>query len=380
MIGALIFSLAKLASGRLSLPTERMPYSIAVAGLGYYASGALMVVLDRDGANLPLLWERAPFLCFLPLLLQLSLTDNRQLRWGLEAGALVGAFGLAAWIVAEIAMWPSALSAFRAQGPLGNSGPLATTAAFLFAINLYAIESGAVRKRVACAVAAFLSALVLALSGMRTLFPALIIVPLLFLAMFPDARRVALRPAPIAVIVAMTALFAAIGGPTIAARVQDLIALATDNRLLPTATDSLGQRIALWECAQGAIADAPLFGLGRASAQEFMAECTLQLTGQALSFSHFHNAVLTAMAFGGIIELVAISTMMLLPIYWVWRTRKVAEAGYGRALILALSVIFGLNGLTNLMLDHDIHDTLFIHATTVGLAMMAHRTPQMRKG
>jgi hypothetical protein len=41
------------------------------------------------------------------------------------------------------------------------------------------------------------------------------------------------------------------------------------------------------------------------------------------------------------------------------------------ALVAALSVIFLLNGAFNIMLDHDIHDALFIHGMSTGLAIIS---------
>ena len=371
VIGALCFCLGKFAAGRLRWTTGKVAWSIALAGFAYYLSGALMVALQPDDDNLSLLWERAPFLGFLPLLVQMCLSDRASLRQGLETGALIGAFGLAVWIAVELARFPGEIAGFRARGPSGNSGPLATTAAFLFTVNLFAAAHRAGRRRVLAATGALLAALAVGLSGMRTVLPALVLIPILCLVAFPQVRRSALRPVSLAAIATGMALFAAIAGSLIASRVGDALAYAAESGLRPSATDSLGQRIAMWNCAWDAFELAPLFGLGRAGAQAFLTGCTLDITGKAMAYSHYHNAALTALASGGLIEFGVTAALLLVPAFWAWRRRAEPEARYGCALIAAILIIYGLNGIANIMLDHDIHDALYIHAMTVGLAMIA---------
>lgn len=369
VFGAIGVCLAKLALGRLQLDWSALPVSIALAGLAYYVSGALMVVLQPGDANLSLLWERLPFLGFLPLIAQTSLSQREALRNGLEIGAIAGAFGVAVWVGIEFYLYQGPPATFRASGPAGNPGPFATTSAFLFAVTLFATGHGESRFRALAALGAVLSALAVGLSGMRTLLPVLVLVPLLYLIVFPEIRRAWLEPKILLVLAAACALFAVVTGPTIAERVSRLAADATVG-FEPNASQSLGQRIAMWHCGWDAFTDAPLLGLGRAGAQDFMTECTLDITGKALAYSHFHNAVITALASGGLFELFATLLMLAVPVYWVWRRRHDPDARYGIALIGTVIIIFGLNGVANIMLDHDIHDALFIHATALGLAFL----------
>lgn len=371
VIGALAYSLARLATGRLQWTTDRMAWSIALAGFAYYLSGALMVALRPGDDNLSLLWERAPFLVFLPLFAQMCLSERDGMRRGLETGALIGAFGLAVWIAVELVRFPGEIAGFRAHGPSGNPGPLATTAAFLFAVNLFAIAHTAGWQRLLAASGALLAALAVGLSLMRTLLPALVLIPILCLVAFPRFRQAALRPASLALFAVGLALFVAIAGSLIAGRIEDVLAYIADSGLRPSATDSLGQRFAMWACAWDAFELAPLFGLGRAGAQAFLTGCALGITGEGLVYTHYHNAALTALAFGGVIELGVTLALLLVPAYWAWRHRAAPEARYGCALIAAVLIIYGLNGLANIMLDHDIHDALYIHATTIGLVMIA---------
>lgn len=371
VIGAIGFSLFRLLVGRLPLTGDRMARTMAAAGVLYFLSGALMVVLQPGDGNLSLLWERAPFLGFVALFAQLRLSDRDTLRKGLEMGALIGAFGLAAWLAVELALFDGPIADFRAQGPSGNPGPLATTAAFLFAVNLFAVAQGADRPHRLAAAGALLAALAVGLSGMRTLLPALVLIPVVCLWAFPRARGTALRPVNLALAAAFVLVLAAVAGGLIAGRVADAFDYVADIGLQPSGTHSLGQRIAMWSCAWDAFQTSPLLGLGRSDALAFMTQCTGDMTGRGLVYGHYHNTILTSLAFGGVVELVATLALLLVPAYWAWRRRNEPQARHGCALIAAILIVFGLNGMANIMLDHDIHDALFIHATSVGLAMMA---------
>jgi O-antigen ligase len=374
VIGALSFCMIKLLAGRLSPSSDPMARSMALAGGLYFLTGAAMALFQPDGGNLSLLWERAPFLGFLPLFSQLVLSGRDTLREGLETGALIGAIGLGIWVAVELVLFPDAVSGVRAHGPSGNPGPLATTAALLFAASLFAVIHNTGRRRLLAMIATVCAALTVGLSGMRTLLPALVLIPLLCLVAFPQMRKAAARPLNLALLAASLALFVAIAGSLIADRIGVSVDYLAGNGLQPSGTDSLGQRIAMWSCAWDAFQTAPLFGLGRSDALDFMTGCTLDLTGHGLSYSHFHNAIFTSLAFGGLVELAATLLLLLVPAFWAWRHRADPEARYGCALIAAILIVFGLNGVANIMLDHDIHDALFIHATTLALAMMAKKT------
>jgi O-antigen ligase len=371
VIGGLAFTSAKYLMGRLTARKSYIAWSVMIAGAAYYTSGVLMVVADPQADNLSLLWERLPFLLCLPLILQLRWSSGSAIQKALETGALIGAFGLAAWIVVEVIVFPLDLAEFRAKGPPGNSGPLATCAAFLFAVNLLAVSNGSRQRRFVAGFAAFICAAIVGLSGMRTLLPVLVIVPFIFFLLIPSIRRAALQPAGLAAIGAAIGLFLIVAGAPLEARLGLLWSYVGDVGLQPSAGDSLGQRIALWICAVDAFGGSPFLGLGRAGALDFMQSCTLELTGTAISYSHFHNAVFNSLAIGGLVELVATLSLLVVPLYWAWRFRATPDARYGVALVAALSVIFLLNGAFNIMLDHDIHDALFIHGMSTGLAIIS---------
>lgn len=373
-VGAIAFSGAKMALRRLSLPRDPPVLSMGLAGLAYYVSGLAMIVTNPfDQANYWLAIERLPFLGFTLLFAQITLLEARQLREALELGAAIGAFGLLGWALWEWMSLPFYTPYFRVHGAPGNPGPYATTAAFLFAVCLAAALRPRARWQWLYVISSLSAAAALSMSGLRTLYPVLIMFPLLMVFAFPrdgsgiDRKRLIWLAVGTVILVAPVAIY------VISSRLADLVALLEATGLSPTADNSVGQRIGLWYCAADAFARSPIFGLGQSDAHVFMRQCTNALIGQPLSFSHYHNALATAAAFGGIVEVAATAALLLVPLFWCWRYRKVLDARYAVVLMTSILTVYGLNGFSNLMLGHDIHDALYVHAMSVALSLLVGR-------
>ena len=71
--------------------------------------------------------------------------------------------------------------------------------------------------------------------------------------------------------------------------------------------------------------------------------------------------------------------MLLVPLYWCWHHRQDPARRYGVVLILSILTVYGLNGTSNLMLGHDIHDALFVHLMAVGFVLLAGETATARR-
>ncbi|MBO6639985.1 MAG: O-antigen ligase family protein [Roseitalea sp.] len=372
VIGAVIFSSVKLVIGRLPDGRQLLIGSFAIAGVGYYASGLLMIATHpADAGNYPLAVERLLFVGILPLFLQIALLDKDRLIDALEVGAAVGAAGVAGWAAWEWSAYTAQFSDFRVSGAPGNPGPYGTSCGILLAICMIgAIRSTTVHRRVVLFSGAVLSSFGLMLSGMRTIYPLLLIIPIIGYYYF-GYNSIAIRSRYRIFLVVISFLLITLGGFVALSRVTLLLSMVGESGLEPSATNSLGQRIALLICAQEGFLTAPLLGMGRDGAYAFMAHCTQNLIGEPLMFSHFHNALATAAVFGGLVEISATVALLLVPLYWCWRYRRNPEARYGVVLILSTLSIYGLNGAANLMLGHDIHDALFVHIMTVGFVLLA---------
>lgn len=365
VFAALAFALAKVVVGRLTLVRDRMVVAMAIAGAAYYASGVVMIALNPgDAGNYELLIQRLPFLGFLPLFAQLVQSDRAALRSPLEQGAMIGALGVGLW-----AAWDLFAGLPRAAGAPGNSGPFATTAAALAGICLLALADAKGRLAILFALATLSAAFALVASGMRTLYPALIVLPLVGLVLMPGLRKRLQGRWGLAGAVALVLVLFAAGG-VLAERFGALIGDLVLAGLQPEATSSLGQRVAMWRCALLGTAEAPIFGMGRQDAMAFMGQCTLDLVGQALTYSHYHNAALNALIMGGVVELAAFASVFLVPLMAALKAMGSGDR-HGAALLLMLLAIFGLNALGNVTLGNDLHDALFIHLATVGLALVS---------
>ncbi|WP_306048679.1 O-antigen ligase family protein [Oceaniradius stylonematis] len=372
--GAAVFSSFKLLIGRLTISRQPEALAMAAAGLAYYLSGVTMIATNPGDANNYLLaLERLIFLGFLPLFLQISLSDRESLRESLETGAALGAVAVAIWALVQWGLSSWAIISFRASGAPGNPGPFATTSAILLAVCLLAALRQDRTRRPLFVAACFCAAFALIMSGMRTLYTALFVLPVVMFVFWPEARLRLLNQRSIWVVTALAIALVSVSSLIIASRLGHLFSMANLSGLSPTAANSLGERIALWYCAADAFREAPFFGLGRADALALMGNCTNMLVGKPLQYSHFHNALATAAALGGIVEISAIGTLLVVPVYWCWRRRLDPDARYGIVLTLSMLTIYGLNGVTNLMLGHDIHDALFVHIMTVALVLMAAR-------
>ncbi|RKF06507.1 hypothetical protein DEM25_013055 [Oceaniradius stylonematis] len=371
-VGAAVFSAAKIFLGRLTMTRQPMILSVAVAGLAYFGSGLLIIAANpADAANYTLAVERLIFLGFLPLYLQISLMDRESLRDSLEIGAALGAAGVATWAMVEWAVYPLETISFRAHGAPGNPGPYATTAAVLFACCLLASFRAGRTRRPLFVAASLCAAFGLIMSGMRTVYPALIVLPVLLFITWPEARQRLAKRGAMWAFAASAVLLVSVGSVVLMSRLGHLLTMANFSGFSPTAANSIGERIALWHCAGQALMEAPLLGLGRSGAYQYMGECTNALVGQPIVYSHFHNAIATAAAFGGLVEISATVALLLVPFYWCWRYWRDSDARYAIVLILSVLAIYGLNGLANLMLGHDIHDMLFVHLIAVACALLA---------
>lgn len=378
-IGAAIFSTAKLAMRRLTITRSPAAFSLAIAGLCYLASGLLMIANNpTDTSNYSIALERLVFLGFLPLFLQISLSHHESLRNSLETGSALGAVAVAVWALAEWSVSPLETVNFRAYGAPGNPGPFATSAAILFAVCLLAAFRPDRTRRSLFVAACACGALAVLMSGMRTLFPVLFLLPVLVALTWPEARRRLINRRSLWVLAAMALVLLAVGGPVAGHRVAHLLDITNATGLSPNADNSLGQRIALWQCAIDAFRQAPVFGLGRGAAMLFMSACTNNLVGVTLDYSHFHNALATAAAFGGLVEISATLALLLVPLHWCWHYRREADRRYGVILILSVLVVYGFNGTANLMLGHDIHDALYLHLMSVAFVLLAGDTSKVQ--
>lgn len=125
-------------------------------------------------------------------------------------------------------------------------------------------------------------------------------------------------------------------------------------------SSSVGERLRLWQAAQEAISQSPIWGYG---IQNRMAALTptLIMDGNLVhGFTHAHNGFLTFALDGGVLALSAVIAVLLVPVYIAWNAPR--DDSYRLRLFAALIVTssYALCGMTQIMFKHDIMDAFFV--------------------
>ncbi|MCO5159965.1 MAG: O-antigen ligase family protein [Mesorhizobium sp.] len=371
---ALVLGVWRLSLGLIALPRERAVRLIGASFLAYFAAEALATLVNYAGPHdLLAIVANLPFIAFLLVFGRLSLTPRADvLRWT-EYGSIGGAYGAGLFALVEVFVrgFP------RAEGLAGNSGPFALVCAILFgfcvAIAIYRHD----RMRGIAGGAALFAAVGLILSGMRSLWPMLLIAPALLawlLDFIPNTlftRRTALVAAAAAVIVA------SLGYSTVETRVMSLV---KDIEKVDAGNydNSLGLRIRVWDAALELIAQKPVFGQGPAHARSALQTAASERGEKEISFSHAHNLVLNTLMRSGVFGLAAVIAMFAVPLWAAGRRDKDEIGRIGYALMVTFCTTYLVNGAFNVSLGHDIVDALFLYCmiTTAYLVFGASGTPR----
>ncbi len=290
--GAVLVGLLRLWQGMIALPRDQRVWIVAAAFAARFVAETLSTLVNYSGP-----WDlyegavsNLPFLGFAIIFARLSLTPREDvLRW-IEYGAVGGGIGAGLYALVEVLV----LGRPRAEGLAGNSGPFALVCSLLFAFCILAALRNTGRMRQLAAAGAALSAGALLLSGMRSLWPLLLVSPLLLVWLSGTAPRRLISGRLVLGGAAVALLIAAVAYPTIDRRVT---ALASDLERVEQGNydNSLGQRLRVWNAAIDLIRQKPVFGYGPGHTAEALHEAA-QVKGQRdIFFTHAHNVFLNAM-------------------------------------------------------------------------------------
>ena len=372
---ALVLGVWRLWQGYIAIPGNRSVRWIGAAFAFFFLAEALSTLINHVDrwTFLEGVVSNLPFLAFLIVFGRLSLTPRPDvLRW-VEIGVIGG--GIGAFLFACFQVFVQGLA--RAEGMAGNPGPFALVCSVLYSLLLVT----AMRRRdligQLAGLAAVASAIAVLLSGMRSLWPILIMAPLLIafmLGIFPkkaNARKIGLG------VVVPVLLVAALGYGTIENRMSKL---ADDYEQISVGEydNSLGQRLRIWRAALRMIGESPVFGHGPGKARVEMAERTTDDGGPAITYSHAHNFVLNTWMRSGFIGLAAMLSMFAVPLWVAGRAEKDEIGRTGYAMMCAICMCYVTTGLFNNSFGHDILDALFIYGmiTTSYLVFGSSGTPR----
>lgn len=368
---ALVWAVVRLLQRRIRLAAPPAILWLSLFAVLWWLSAVLMAAGNLDDrANQWLILERLVGAGFILFYARQALSSPKDVLSSLFTAGALGGLASGLWALAETGF----LGVDRAEGAPGNQGPFATVAAVMFALSLagalHSDPSSDNRSKLLHAAGALAAAFAIVASGMRTMMPALILIPVVLLLLHPRRGAIMTRR-NLSVGLAAVAFLALVGGSTVATRFATLATDIAASGLNPNPATSLGQRIAIWQCGIDALPGHWLAGDGRADAQKALAACTKALTGTTLRVTHFHNAALNALLYGGVLELIAVAGLLLAPLLVLSGSGRHSrpETRTGMALTVAMVMIYGLNGAMNLMFGHDILDALYVYFVAAALSV-----------
>jgi O-antigen ligase len=358
-IGAILLAFLRLWQGKIVFPADRGILAIAAAFAFFLAADAISAVFNNDGW---VTWrevvEDLPFLGFAFVYARLSLSQREDVLDAVERGAICGAFVMLAVTAAELTFTHHN----RAEGMAGNPGVLAVIASIIYGICLLAATRRQGRIKWIALSAALAAAATILLTGMRALWPFLLIAPAIPLVVlrpafdWPAVRRGALVAAlPLLAVVYLT--------HGMVERRLEALAVDVEKAEAGNYDDSIGKRLVMWRNGLDKAVEKPLLGSGPASAKE--------PNSKSMGYSHYHNFLLNSMIRSGIVGVLAILSLFIVPLWVLVRRLRDDVALAGLSLLLTLQVTFLLSGSVGIMLGHDIHDTLFIYGTIVASFLIA---------
>lgn len=371
LAGALLWNLVELSRGRLALDLEFEVRLVAAAFAAYFAALTMAELVNYSHPrSLVKIVEYLPFLGFSLFYASLCKCRREDIAAAVQWGAVSGSLATFIFAAFEVVY----LGDYRASGGAGNSGPFASISALLYCLCVITAARRHGWTQALAIAAAGCAAGALFLSGMRGLWPVILIGPMI--AVFTRSRNHAPSVSFRAMIagVILIAGMVALSYDRVSQRVMEV---AHDHERITQYSDyqnSIGQRLLIWEAGLDLWSDKPLIGHGSNNIPALMAERVLQLTGTEVGYSHFHNFIVTAAVQSGLIGVVAMLAMILVPLWLAMRRQRDEAANFGFAMLLSIHATFVTSGMSNIMLNHDIMDTLFIFGSATASFLIFRRS------
>ncbi len=359
IVGMMGLCLVRTISGAMAITMRKPAWAIAAL----FAAWCLLHIVfglahSRSRETILEIIEVLPFLGVLPLYAGLALTPPQRLVRITENIIIAGA------IVSSLLAGYQILGGWvRAEGMVGNPGPFGLIGLLLYGYCLVAVVRAFGNRQMIAGIGVAAAFGCVLLSGMRGLWPGLLILPIAIafiyrskLAEKSSRRGVAVALAPLAAV--MFATFWQFED-----RVGLLVAElgSLDDTL--DMTRSTDQHIAIWSAGIELFIRAPFAGHGLETSS-LMAMETLRLFGESFARSHFHNALIDIGVKSGITGILVLIAMFAVPLVLTARHRASGPGRFGFAMMCVLMISYAVSGISGIMLDHDILDTVFIFSTT----------------
>jgi O-antigen ligase len=282
---------------------------------------------------------------------------------GVRAGTIVGGV---------IAILQVSDGIDRAMGGMVNPLPFGTTAVWFAFISLIGAFDHGWRDRMfggAAFAAGLIAAFLSESRGAWLALPILLFAMLVYLRSRYGGRLVALA---IAAIAALSVVAVIVGGPSIRERIDETITMFQDFELGNQQAASLDQRALMMVYGLEAVADRPLAGYGPLNAVPEVVARAARDGFEISMYRHLHNEYLTETVAKGLVGFAALLLLLATPIVTANRFAR-DDAFKDRMAVAAVATIgAALYGLTNVVFDHDITNTVFLGMLlAVGLSSAA---------
>lgn len=359
--GAILLAILRLFQRKIVLPTDRGILAIGAAFAFYLVADVISAVFNNDGW---ITWREAvedlPFLGFLVVYARLSLSRREDVIDAVERGAIGGAIAMLVLTIAELAFIRHA----RVEGMTGNPGVLAVVSSIVYGICLLAATRHGGKMRWIALAAALCAAVTILFTGMRALWPFLLIAPAIpIFVLRPALNWPAIRRGVI--VGALPVLAVAYLTHGMIERRLEAAVLDVEKAEAGDYDSSIGKRLEMWKNGFHQAVQNPLLGAGPGLARE--------PNSPTMGLSHYHNFLLNSMVRSGIVGVLAILGLFIVPL-WVLIPRARDDVGLtGLSLLLSVQIAFLLSGSVGIMLGHDIHDSLFIYSTIVASFLVTGR-------
>ncbi len=341
------------------------------APLYVYSCAYLVSLIANADPRLRYAWPVAPFLLLPFLYTSWTLSVRATVARAAVFGSMAACFGALVFAAVQFHAFGA-----RAEGGAGNPLVFAevTTCAALIAL------AGAFDRRGWPATLLFgaycAGSIAILYSGSRMAWIALFAGSVAVLWIFRSrmlARKSAVSLVGAAVgVVAVTAVAAKVVPPRIGQLTQEW--QAGGESAHPYAPIYIRQE--LWKLAMESIRAKPFLGYGPQGARRLIRD-NFSERGLAPRYTHFHNGLLTAWVEVGIVGPVSLLALLGAAVGIAARAFKRPHGPtetLGAAMLVATVIVYGLNGMTGILVGHDILDSMLVALLCAGAYLAAGRS------
>ncbi|MDP2733121.1 MAG: O-antigen ligase family protein [Hoeflea sp.] len=372
VISGAVFGIFHFYTGRLRWSLPNPVAAVYYTFCGLFAAELISALIHPSMISLNEVIENLPFLGFAAIY-AITVVDRKSLLRNVERAAAWAA------IVAAVILAFIFDVNYRPELSAGNPSVLSLLAGILYVMLAGAAIRRNDRMMLFYVAAAACAAFVVIVTGTRSIWPALILIPILGLFVIRPMRQALLGS--VAMMVVLVGLAGI--GVTFSETLQNRVSITTSDIQSSFSGDlsgPIGQRLQIYRAGYELFLEKPLLGYGPGNERAEIARKTLERGGSEVSFSHAHNVLLNVALRAGTLGLLAFAALIIVPVVVVYRARRddVAQAGF--FILYGMLTVYLLAGAAGLMLGNDIHDAAFIAGVCYSLYLVFGRTPVGAEG